>query len=385
MLFLLVLISVSFAAPKELPAQRLAIDHDGELAVPEARIAIVGNTRPATAMLDKGKAIGRDAGQGVIGDMTAQNMMRPFTLVTLLGDSVPMSNAGAWQDFGHRFAGLLDGTTVPPSALRRVPTLPVVGDRDCVKNPTCEQFSKVFPGFGQEIGYGRVSTWQGFDLVVGGSDRWRVVVIDSNKKGLGSRWREQTQWLRRAVSEPGLGLIVFMHESPIARRKGEASVGATELMDLINSNAPLLSVRGVFTAGVPNNQLFLPEGSLGPIFVVAGGGGQPGVNLPRGVQGDGSEPVMDAGFDKALNKVIDGYSNSDKPPSEKSVEQALGSGSFEGFSRLVSAADFPPHGWWILEATPGKLALTWRAQQAGGSFQDQATWEWTQATGWRNQ
>ena len=45
-------------------------------------------------------------------------------------------------------------------------------------------------------------------------------MVDSNKKGLGSRWREQVVWLKEAVRSPGQGLIVMLHESPLEARKG---------------------------------------------------------------------------------------------------------------------------------------------------------------------
>jgi len=383
MLLFFILITSSFASSKELPSQRLAIDDGGILAVDSVDLAIVGNTRAANAMLDKKRAIGGTGAKDVLGDITAQNMVSSLDFLVHLGDMVPSSSLANWKEFGSVFSGLVDGTTAPPSALRRIPMLPVVGDRDCVKSPHCKEFSKVFPGFGQEIGYGRVATWQGFDLSAANGKKWRVVVIDSNKEALGSRWREQSTWLQKAVREPGQGLLVFVHESPIARRKGQATEAIQELMDLIGTNAPLLSLKGVFSAGVANNQLYLPEGALGPIHVVAGGGGAPGHDLHLGVKGDGSEPALDLGFSRAIEQLVSGYESLEKPPSEKSFHQALGTETFDGFPRVVSAGDFPPHGWWKLTIHDEGLRLIWRAKGASGSFADQGVWTWSREAGWK--
>ena len=196
MLLYIFLLATSFGSPKELPAQRLAIDDGGVLAVDVVDLAIVGNTRATSAIVDKRRAIGGTGTKDVLGDITAQNMVAPLDFLVLLGDLVPVSSPANWTEYGTMFAGLVDGTTAPPSALRRIPVVPVVGDRDCVKSPNCKEFSQVFPGFGEEIGYGRVATWQGFDLSAANGKKWRVIIIDSNKEAMGSRWREQNTWLQ---------------------------------------------------------------------------------------------------------------------------------------------------------------------------------------------
>jgi hypothetical protein len=383
MVLITLLIGLSLAAPTDLPSQRLAIDDGGTLAAPSVRFGFLANTRPISPALDKRKVVHGSGTSAVVGDMTAQNMIKPLDFVVLLGDMVTASTPSNWSSFGDQFSGLIDGTTTPPSALRRVPVVPVVGDRDCVKNPSCEQFSKVFPGFGEKIGYGRVATWQSFDLAVGEKDTWRVVVVDSNKTGLGSRWREQMVWLKKAVADPGSGLIILMHESPVSRRKGAVSEGATELVDTIASHAPLLSVRAFISGGVPNNQVYLPEGALGPIHIIAGGGGAPTADLKRGTRGDKSEPVIDATFDDALDASILAYRGAKKPPSDKAFDHALGAGSFDGFDRTVSAGAFPAYGWWVMDLNPGEIRISWRVFTHDESFADAGSWVWGRESGWR--
>ena len=383
MLSLLLFLSVAASAPKPMPAQRLAIDDGGVLTKETITIGLLGNTRPTTPRLDKGRAVSGGAHDAVIGDITAQNMISPLDLVVLLGDMVPSSSKGSWRAFGEQFAGVIDGSTAPPSALRRIPVVPVVGDRDCAKQSSCADFAAVFPGFGEDIGFGRVATWQAFDFVVGDKSRWRFVVVDTNKKGLGSRWREQIVWLQDAVRTPGQGLIVLMHESPLSRAKGEASEGVTEIMDLIGEHAPLMSLRAVFSAGSTNTQAFLPEGSLGPIHVVAGGGGAPAEGLKRGVRGRPDGNALAPHFEGALDVLVESYASAVKPPPQKTTDEALGSGSFEGFPREMDGGAFPTHGWWRLSLSDGGLDLTWRARRHSDELRNQASWLWTQAAGWQ--
>jgi len=386
MWFFIFFLSASFAGPKaKLPAQRLAVDDGGALQLPEISIAVVGNTRPTSPMLDKRKAISGGASDLILGDITARGVLDPMTFMVHLGDMVSASTASAWRGFGKQYAAIIDGDTAPPTAIRRMPIVPVVGDRDCAKEPSCETLAKVFPGFGQEIGYGRVATWQSFDLVVGDGERWRAVVLDSNKEGLGSRWREQLVWLRDAVTDPGKGLIVFIHESPLSRSKNKKAEGATELMDLVAGAAPLLSIRAVFSAGTANTQVFLPEGGLGPLHVVAGGGGAPADDLTRGLKGRSDEPVLDPRFDAAVDSLVESYAGLEKAPSQKALDEALGSGTFDGYPRVVDAGEFPTYGWWAVTLKAGSLGVEWRALQGTGALANSAQWTWTADTGWKAQ
>jgi hypothetical protein len=263
--------------------------------------------------------------------------------------------------------------------------LPVVGDRDCAKEPSCETFAKVFPGFGVEIGYGRVATWQHFDLKIGDQDRWRVIVLDSNKKGLGSRWHEQVSWLKTVVDSPGTGILVFLHEAPIARGYKGQTDGAQELLDLIASDAPLLSVKGVFSAGPSNNQAFLPEGALGPLYVVAGGGGAPGEDLPRGVVGGTDPPRLTAEFENGLDELVNSRLKEGNQALAVAANEALGTGSFKAYPRVVDASTFPMFGWWRMKFSPGSVSMDWRAQLGDGTFANMAGYQWSQAAGWKAQ
>ena len=219
--------------------------------------------------------------------------------------------------------------------------------------------------------------------MVGVNQSWRVVVIDSNKKELGSRWREQVVWLKEAVRAPGEGLIVLLHESPLRRGKAVDNEGVSELMDLISEHAPLMSLRAVIGAGPANSQAFLPEGALGPIHVVAGGGGAPAETLERGLKSRPSDPALAEAFERALDALVDDYASSDAPPSQKAIDEALGSGSFNGFARSMDGGALPTHGWWKLKLSNAGLMLAWRARTPRGELVERVRWAWSKDSGWQ--
>ena len=376
------LIVSAMAGPKDLPAHRLVVANDGTLELPAASFAIVGNTRPASPLLDKGRAIDGDQSEAVIGDIIAQNIVAPMDFVVLTGDVVPQSTDGAWANFGGQFASLLDGSTPPPSPARRLPVLPVVGDRDCAKQSSCESLASVFPGFGVEIGYGRVATWQSFSIQIEEGRPWRVLVLDSNKKGLGSRWNEQRAWLAQAVSDPGQGLLIFIHDPLVSVTKEKRAANTSELIEVIEANAPLLSIKAIFSAGPPMTQALLPDGPFGIAHFGSGGGGSPAAAVPRGIEGVKQPMGFAPGFDEGLERLVEAYQSKAEPPPQRAIEEALGSGSFKGYPRVVSGVDFPTHGWWKAHLKSGKIDLHWRALQPDGTFRNQAAWQWSPENGW---
>ena len=382
MLFATLFLSTALGAPKALPAMRVVAADGATLERESMTIAITGNTRGKAVAIDKARS-GRSVGHSaVLGDITAVNMTSGIDALFLLGDVVANSTPGQWEAFGSRHAAVIDGTVAPPSAVKRVPVLPVVGDRDCVKEPSCASIAKVFPGFGVEIGFGRVATWHHMDLRIGNKMEWRVVVVDSNKKGLGSRWFEQLSWLKEVVATPGSGLLVLMHEGPLSLGRDAKNSGPQELLDVINEHAPLLSVRAVFSAGRINNQAFLPEGALGPLHVVAGGGGAPGEDLERGLL-EGTEDLRLLGsVDRGVDAMVDGHLFNPTPPDQKAIDEALGTGTFKGYPRRVDAGVFPLHGWWKLHLAEGILEAELRIQRGDGTIGKAASVRWTEASGW---
>ena len=376
---------VAAAAPaKTVATHRIAIDDGGELNLPDGMsFAVVGNTRPNSTLLDKGAIFDGSASEGVIGDILAQGMLgNPLTFLVHTGDMVVSSSAGNWKKFDQQFVGLLDGSSPPPTAARRIPVIPVAGDRDCERDAECKSFAATFTGFGSPIGYGRVATWQSLDLVVGAGMRWRVLILDSNRKGLGSRWNEQKAWVSQAVKGDYNGLLIFMHEPAFSSVKKDANKDSQALLDLIGEHARLLSVKAVFSAGPHHSQVFSPEGGFGPLHIGTGGGGAPASDVPRGVKGSSTEQSHDPTFSKGLDALVSAWRTQPTPPADKIIDEAMGTGTFEGYPRRLDAGAFPTYGWWKVDVVPTGLALTWRARQPNGAFIEQATWSWSEADGW---
>ena len=138
MIFIYLTIVSAFAASPELPAHRLAVSDGGSLTLPKISFAVIGNTRPSTPMLDKARAVEGSKAKETIGDVLAQNIIQPLDFIIHTGDMVPQGTASAWADFGKQFSSLVDGSTAPKSPTRRLPIIPVAGDRDCVKDSACE-------------------------------------------------------------------------------------------------------------------------------------------------------------------------------------------------------------------------------------------------------
>jgi hypothetical protein len=360
----------------------LAIGDGGSLELPEATFAVLGNTRPGTPILDKGRSMEGSQSSTVIGDVIAQTMLGKMDFVVHTGDMVTQSSLGSWLGFGEQFAALLDGSTPSRSAARRLPIIPVAGDRDCAKEPTCGSFADVFPGFGVEIGYGRVATWQSFTVQAGTGKAWTVLVLDSNKKGLGSRWNEQIAWLAGQVKQPGQGILLFVHDPAVSLTSEKRSVNTTELIEVIETHAPLLSIRAIFSSGPHLSQAFLSDGAFGIAHIGAGGGGAPAMALERGVRGAKGPSTLAKAFDAGIDKLVESYQALPEAPSARLVDEAQGTGSFKGYPRVVSAASFPTHGWWKVHLKDGRIGLDWRALQPDGTFAKQAGWGWSEGDGW---
>ena len=346
------------------------------------QVGLVGNTRGGGSIVARTTGQNVTGQQAVVGDIMAQKMTNGLDALFLMGDMVTAGTPAAWRRFGTTHASVVDGTMVPPSPVHRSPVIPVVGDRDCLKDPGCVRLAQVFPGYGVEIGFGRVATWHHVDLLIGNTDRWRILVLDSNKKGLGSRWNEQLAWLKTVAKEPGSGLLVLMHEPPVTTSAKVHNAGARELMEAVNEHTPLLSVRAVFSGGPANHQAFLPEGALGPLYVNAGGGGVKGEPLVRGKKDGKDEPRIIDIVQKGLDAVVDSHLFNPEPPDPKAVDEAMGNGTFEGYPRRVDTKVFPMHGWWKMTLRPGEIVVNWRGQKGDGVMYSLAKLRWSSDTGW---
>jgi hypothetical protein len=189
--------------PKNLPTHRIVAKDSAQLnPVEDLRFGVLGNTRQAIPFVDGGRGNSTSeasAGQ-IIGDLMWQNQQGALDFVVLMGDMVRASRDSEWKAFDAQWRDLLDGSTLPELEGRRLPVLPVAGDRDSIFDERLRGFGATFPGVGTDIGFNRVASWYYFDQEVGGS-KWRFLVVDSNKEGLGSRWKSNCSGFPRHRAE----------------------------------------------------------------------------------------------------------------------------------------------------------------------------------------
>ncbi len=379
MLPLLLTISLAFGLdPSKLPTHRLAADDGGRITADgPITLAIVGNTR------------GRDVTEGILADIR-QTSAASAAGVALLGDTVEASTAGAWKSFAERHAVLLEGDL--PGEAPRLAGLPVVGDHEARRDARYQGWNGVWPGVGAAIGYNRVGSWYHFDLVSGDAT-WRVLMLDSAKERLGSRWGEQLAWLKRVITDGTYtGLIVMMHD-PVFDLAGpdvEMNVGGgpLELIAAIEDEVDLLKIRLVLAAGHHASQALTPDGPFGVLHVGAGGGGASAELLrrwgPADTAGRDADVQLEPLFDLSLLGALDKW-NRDHDVPEVVVDQAKARGSFEGFTGAYDPRGFPTHGWWQLMVSGEVLRLYFRLRLPDGSFQTIYGQTFTAEKGWKAQ
>jgi hypothetical protein len=375
--------------PKNLPTHRIVAKNAAELApVEDLRFGVLGNTRNAIPMLDggKGNTTSDAAGGQVFGDLMWQNQQGALDFVVLMGDMVRASRDSEWQAFDHQWRDLLDGSTLPEMEGKRLPVVPVAGDRDSVLDERLRGFGATFPGHGADIGFNRVASWMLFDQTIGGS-KWRFIVLDSNKDGLGSRWKEQLFWLPKAARGNYDHLLVFMHDARISLSSDvdmNPDGVPQELIEIIEQHAGLMKLRAVFSGSAHSSEIYLPEGRLGTAYVGAGGGGARASTLSR--WGDGAPAGMEhmqlePRFDLALQAVI-----SQREDLEESVlDEARAEGEWEGFIGRYNSKYFPLFGYWMVDIQGDKLGLSFRLLNETGALKEVYAIDHAPKVGWHQQ
>jgi hypothetical protein len=366
---------------ERIPGHRL-IATDGTQFVSETtvRFAVVGNTRDRHPMLDRGREGHGDVIRDVVADITAMALTQGLTFAVLTGDMVRSSSVAEWVALDKRFVGLLDGQTAAPRPISRIPVLAVAGDRDGSGDPTYKGLEAAFPGTGAAIGYGRVATWSAFDIR-SNDGRWRVVVLDSGKDVLGTRWREQLAWIPGAVSGEYNGILLFVHD-PVVNLAGkrEGNAATAELLAAVDQATGMLAVKAVFFAGPAASQAILPEGHFGPLHVGTGGGGAPAQDLYRRGP-NGSPHTLAPGLGQALLDRLQTWAAAD-PITDKMRDRARATGNFKGTDGVFEARLFPTYGWWQVELDGGRVRVTFRMRQPDGTFKNTWSAAHERTTGW---
>lgn len=396
----LLLASLAVCAPALAGSDDKIADHelvadDGGAVASKAGVsfAVLGNTRGTVPAIDR-------VGGGIShGDAVAQSIVENIgatigapggpAFAVHTGDMVRTGATKEWKAFDALFAPILLGDTRVDGEKPRLKSVPVAGDREFEKDPRYEGFGSAFPGVGEDIGLNRVATWYHFDLRTGDT-RWRMIVLDSGKERLGSRWTEQLAWLEKAAQGDYDYALVFMHEGVLDLGGPELDMnhggGPAELLETLEDAMGLMKVRGVISAGHHTNQVLLPDGPFGAIHVGAGGAGAPAQLLRRWGAADAAnrpeDVQLDPMYDLALLDALDRWNAENELP-DIVIDQAKARGSYEGFTGGFDPKHFPVHGWWQVSLNGPTATLVFHHRRPDGQFADIYKASFDPGNGWR--
>lgn len=375
---ILLALALAGVNPAKIPSHVLFADDGAKVEVEgSVAFALVGNTTGETTtpviLKDIAAAANKDGGP---------------RFVVLLGDMVDQASTSGWTDFDKRFDDLLDGATLQDQPGVRVPAIPVAGTNEGAGDPGYVGLGAAFPGIGQDIGYNRVATWYAYDVLSAGH-AWRFVVLDADRKRLGSRWDEQLRWLKGAVEGDYTGMIVLMHDSLFNATGNKASLAtdanASALLQALDAEIDERKLKVVFSAGNASTEVFQPGGPLTTLYVNAGGGGAPVGDVLRQVrppEGKGGEPLsLESNFDATLSESLARW-NRAAPVDPAVMDKARGAGDFEGLAGRVDGAAAPTWGWWMARIDGPNLTLNYRIWTPDGTLEPAWTGTVGERTGW---
>lgn len=362
--------------------------------------AVIGNTREGVPMADnKNGRRGFTSGvtEALVADMAAQVAAGGPEFLVLTGDNVRGGSAAEYNGWSRRFRELVDGGPAPTADLKRIKVVPVAGNHEALGDKRFDAWMGAYPGVGADIGFNRVGSWYAFDVETKG-ETWRFMVLDSGKKRLGSRWSEQMNWIPRALEGRYDGLLVFMHDG-LVDLSGRSTAktdhmnvddGPRQLVEHIEESTPnLTTLRGIFFAGGHANQIMLPDGTFGPVYVGAGGGGAPGEDLKRWAAADAAgrkeDVALEPIFDMALLKALKDWNSrmNDKVP-DLVLDEAQAKNSYEGFIGAYNAGSFPTYGWWQVDLDGKVIALNYRMYMPDGKMKFLYRITWDDRNGWKS-
>ena len=362
-------------AAKPLPkADIYATDSQVVTVDTEVNFAIVGNSRAPIRRTDV--PAGRTGGDEelrtrIIGNMAASN---PDAMI-LMGDIVVNGKGKTWTK----------AFEIHPQ-LGSNKLLPVVGDFERHGDNDNQIWDRVFPDVGYDIGLNRIATWYSFDVLSKGF-KWRMIVLDTDKIGLGARWNEQINWLHTTLLEDYDALIVFMHLPVFDLSGKQLSMNPTgvplELTELIEDTAPMLKMKAVVTAGGHASHAVMPFEAFGTLFINAGGGGAPADDLRRSATGLTANYPDDVKIIPELDEAL--LNRLDKQPVPDLVkDQAHARNQFSGgFSGVYLGSDFPLYGWWGLRLHGGQANFSFHHALLDGKIDPVFDINYSERDGWQ--
>jgi hypothetical protein len=250
------------------------------------------------------------------------------------------------------------------------PIVAIPGDSE-YSQPKLEQFGSTFGESKMEIGFNRTAGWQHF-RITDGAEKWTFLIMDSHKKKMGAKWREQHIWLEGILEGNKDQIVVFLDNPPIALTK-HTDAASQEIIDSIYASTGLSQVRLVVFSGSNHTQAFLPDTTFDALYLGCGGGGAKAKNLPLS-RGESIQlhPALQAYYIQTLDSVgVD----------EKTVQQALATGDFAGKPAVLSAKGFPTYGWCSISLDQG-LSVEQRHTIDGESFKKALSLRYSKVNGW---
>ncbi|MFK7931291.1 MAG: hypothetical protein AB8H79_24120 [Myxococcota bacterium] len=345
---------------------------DGETAKRKKSVsfAVVGATRSVAY----GAKAEPKAPLDIISDIRSQTAVRGLDFVVLTGGYVRRSTPDEWNRFGRRWQDVLQSNLSSKNKGRK-PVIAMPGDGEILGDKRLNGYGGAFPGTGTSIGFNRNASWGKADIQLG-KVTWRIVVVDTHQRAMGSRWQEQMFWLPKAVSEGKYDkLIVLMPDPRVTLADGanmDPGDGPTQLIETIEEYAPMSALVAVISGGPATNEIILPSGAYGEAYVVAGNAG---VNMPTLLQ---AGPADDAGYKDvgleplytvALMQEFDRRSESEGY-SEAVIDKAKGRGNWETYTPRFDGSAFAVQGWWVVDLEGESIALTFRVRRPDGTLAD---------------
>lgn len=376
--------------PKAVPTNDLWLD-DGESKdfSQSLSFAVIGDTRPWGP---GDSALGRAAVSGgeeaVMMDVSAAANDERVQFALFMGNVVDQSTTGSWKQFAKDWGQVVSGSEVNELGHLRIRAVSVAGTHDREGDEKLKGWGAAFPGIGADIGLGRVASWYSFDQVVN-HVRWRFLVVDSDKAALGSRWDEQLAWLPKVSQGDDFdNLLVFLPQPRITLAKGAVSNpdgAVTELLDTIEDTAKLGSIKAVFAGGTGANEVYLPTGKLGELYVDAGNSGAPAALLSRwghAAEGGFEDLKLEPIFDVTMMKKF-GEAAEQKSFPEEVQQHAQATGSYTGFPGEFDPRYFPLVGWWKVDILGQTMELTFRMVGPDGQLSDVWIADYQGKLGWK--
>jgi hypothetical protein len=237
--------------------------------------------------------------------------------------------------------------------------------------PKLEQFGLSFGESKMQIGFNRTAGWQHF-RISDGDDQWTFLFLDTHKKKMGAKWKEQGTWLKEILETNKDQIVVFMDNAP-NELSGKTDAASSEILGMIYESTGLSQVRLVVFSGSTHTQAFLPDSAFDALFLGCGAGGAKTKSLPFS-KGDELKihPALQAYYIQALDvEAVD----------EKTMQQALAIGDFAGKPAVLNGSGFPTYGWCSISLDQG-LSIEQRHTTDGETFRPALSLEFSKVNGW---